>query len=211
MRKAIVIGTGGHCRVILSLVSAIGEHEIVGILDLVDHRQGEVILGIPVTGSVLNLNDMPAANTCDVFLAIGDNKLRKHWWHKMMDLGYGLPNLVSPHAIVDSHAELGVSNVICAKSYIGPDATVGNNNLINTGAVLEHEARLGSHVHLSPLSVVAGRTSLGDECMVGAGATVIDELSVAAGSIVGAGATVVRDIVNEGGIYLGTPAKRQEE
>jgi UDP-perosamine 4-acetyltransferase len=206
-RQAIIIGTGGHCRVLLSLLAACREHEVVGIVDLAEPRLGEVIMGVPVIGSINSLEAFKGREDFDCFLAVGDNALRTFWWQKVGDLGFATPNLISPQAIVDSHAQLGNANVICARAFIGPGAVLGDNNLVNTAAVLEHEVRVGSHCHLASSSTVAGRSQIGDGCFVGAGVTVVNQVDVAANITIGAGATVVRSISTPG-VYVGTPARK---
>jgi sugar O-acyltransferase (sialic acid O-acetyltransferase NeuD family) len=206
-RQALVLGAGGHCRVLLSLLAACGEQEVLGIVDLTEPRVGEVIMGVPVIGSITCLEAFRRRADLDVFLAIGDNALRRIWWQKVGDLGLALPNLISPHAIVDPHAHLGDANVVCARAFIGPEVVLGDNNLVNTAAVLEHEVRVGCHCHLASSSTVAGRSQIGDGCFVGAGATVINNVEVAADTTIGAGATVVRSLSNPG-VYVGIPARR---
>jgi sugar O-acyltransferase (sialic acid O-acetyltransferase NeuD family) len=206
-RQAIVIGAGGHCRVVLSLLALFDEKEVIGILDLQERLAGEVIMGSPVIGSTSCLETFHNRMNLDVYLAIGDNTLRRTWWEKAKGLGLTLPNLISPHAIVDSTAHLGEANVICARAFIGPKATLGSNNLINTAAILEHETRIGSHCHFAPSSTVSGRSKIGDGTFIGAGATVIDNIEVAAGIMIGAGATLVSNINENGGTYVGVPAR----
>jgi sugar O-acyltransferase (sialic acid O-acetyltransferase NeuD family) len=208
MRQAVVVGTGGHCRVVLSLLAACGDHEVVGLVDLELQRAGEVIMGVPVIGAADCLEGFRGRTDLDVFLALGANETRLAWWHSARNLGLSLPNLVSPRAVIDSRARLGGANVVCAMAFIGPEAVLGDNNLVNTAAVVEHEAVVGSHCHLAPSSTVAGRSRIGDGCFVGAGATVIDYVELAPGITVGAGGTVVRTITEPGGVYVGTPAKR---
>jgi UDP-N-acetylbacillosamine N-acetyltransferase len=206
-RQAIVVGTGGHCRVLLSLLASCGEHDVLGIVDLTQSCVGEVIMGVKVIGSASSLREFRMRKELDIFLAIGDNATRREWWHKVQDWGLALPNLVSPQALVDPNAHLGNSNVVCARAFIGPEVLLGDNNLINTAAVLEHEVRLGSHCHLGPLSIVAGRSQIGDGCFIGAGATVINRIELSSDITIGAGATVVQNIMNPG-VYIGVPARK---
>ena len=206
-RQAIIIGAGGHCRVLLSLLAACDKHEVMGIVDLAEPLVGEIIMGIPVIGSITTLQSLQRRTDLDVFLAVGDNVQRRFWWQKVIDLGFALPNLISPQAIVDPHAYLGVANVVCARAFIGPEAVLGDNNLINTAVVLEHEVRVGSHCHFASASTVAGRSQIGDGCFVGAGSTVIDHIQVSAHITIGAGASVVSSLTNPG-LYIGIPARK---
>jgi len=207
-RKALVLGAGGHCRVLLSMLASIEQHEVLGIIDLGMPRANEVILGIAVIGTSHSLEGFQNRDDLDLFLAIGTNSLRESWWKTVQSIGFATPNLVSPYALVDPHARLGTANVICPNAFIGPDAQLGHNNLVNTAAVIEHEVHIGSHCHLAPSSTVCGRSVIGDRCLIGVGARVSDVIQVASGVTIGAGATVVRAITEADGIYIGTPAKR---
>lgn len=205
--KAIVLGTGGHSRVLISILSAIPEVEIAGVVDLGKLIPGEEILDVPVLGSVQVLDDIADRSETNIYLAIGDNALRRDWFHKLNAMGFALPNLVSGDAIVDRHARMGKGNVICPRAYIGPGAILGDNNLLNTASLIEHEVRVGSHCHFAPSSTVAGRTSIGDETLVGAGATIIDRIQIAGGTTIGAGAVVIRTIAHSGDTFVGVPAR----
>ncbi len=208
MKQALILGTGGHCRVILSLLDACGEHEVLGIIELDKLRVGENIMGIPVLGNASSLDEFCGRSNLDIFLAIGNNAIRRIWWEKTRNIGFILPNLFSPYAIIDSNAQLGEANIVCAKAFIGPGATLGDNNLVNTGAIIEHEVQVASHCHFAPSSTIAGRSRIGDECLIGAAATVIDGIYVEARNTIGAGTTLVKNITETGGVYIGTPAKK---
>lgn len=208
MKSAIILGAGGHSRVVISLLAASYDVEIIGILDLKDHVPGERIMTVPVIGSIHALEEWQRRDHISVYLAIGDNATRRDWFDKIKKMGFTLPNLVSRAAIVDPYARMGEGNIVCSRAFIGPGAVLGDNNLINTGAIVEHEVHVGSHCHLGPSSTVSGRTSIGNDTFVGVGATIIDRVHIAAETTVGAGATVVRSIEQTGGTFIGTPARR---
>ena len=208
MKYSVVIGSGGHCRAVLSILKSDKTRKIKGIIDLEKHTHGEIIMGIPVIGSVEYLQNLPT-DSVDIFLAIGSNSLRSVWWEKIKELGFMLPNLISPFAYIDPTSSLGEGNVICANSFIGPEARLGKNNLINTSAVIEHEVEIGSHCHLAPSSTIAGRSLIGDKCFFGAGAIVINGITIVSETVVGAGATVIKNI-SRPGIYVGIPSRLKE-
>ena len=208
MRSAIVIGTGGHSRVIFSILKRCKTHEIKVFVDLNVDSIDDHMMGVPTCGNkdfarYIDKNDPP-----DFYLAIGNNALRKKWWESLQGKGYLLPNLISPDCVIDSSAKLGFGNIICAQSFIGPFAKLGNNNLINTGAVIDHESKIGSNCHLAPNSTICGRVKIEEDCFIGAGATIIDKITIHSNIVVGAGATVTTNLVREG-TYVGAPAKRK--
>jgi sugar O-acyltransferase (sialic acid O-acetyltransferase NeuD family) len=207
MESALILGTGGHSRVIISMLSAVREMNMLGVIDLGEHIPGERILGVPVLGSVQMLDDFSGRDQINVYLAIGDNESRRNWFYKVKEMGFLLPNLISEKAVIDHHVQVGNGNIICPQAYIGPGAILGDNNLINTASLIEHEVRIGSHCHLAPSSTVAGRTAIGDETFIGAGATVIDQIQIAGSTKIGAGAVVIKTIERSGGTFVGVPAK----
>ncbi len=207
VREAVIVGSGGHCTAILSLLGANRQHTISTVLDLSEPEPGELIMGVPVAPIEPLLFEFIAKDNLDFFLAIGGNLVRKFWWEKLQTFRVSCPNLISPNALVDDSANLGEGNVVCANAYIGPRATLGFNNIINTGAIIEHEATVGSHSHIAPGSIIAGRSNVSDQCFIGAGSTVIDKVSVAHGATLGAGSVLIKNASSKGGIYVGVPAK----
>lgn len=209
MRQAVVMGTGGHCRVVLSLLMAVKSHTINQIIELGEPRSGELIMGKLVTQNCNNINEFCGRGDVDFFLAIGDVNIRKIWWERLIELQFLMPNLISPHAIIDETAELGKGNVVCARAFIGPLAEIGDNNLINTGAIIEHEVIVGDHCHLAPASLVAGRSKIPNLCFIGAGSTIIDNVSISSGTTVGAGATLISNIDHADSVVVGVPARER--
>jgi sugar O-acyltransferase (sialic acid O-acetyltransferase NeuD family) len=210
MRHAVILGTGGHSRVVLSILASMQSCHSVSLVELGSPRTMERIMGNKVSLNHKDLQKFAGREDIDIFLAIGDNKVRKHWWEIVKNLRLPMPNLVSPHALIDKSAVMGESNVVCARAFVGPQATIGNNNLINTAAIIEHEANIGDHCSLGPSSSISGRSRLGDLCFVGTGAIVIDGISTTSRTVIGAGAVLVKSVTTEGGIYVGVPAKRRE-
>jgi len=204
-KQAIVIGAGGHSRAVLSILSNLNTHDIFGVLDLRANRFSESIFGIPVIGSIDKIEEFDN-NIFDIFLAIGDNSLRRLIFEKVKKYKFSLPSLISQYAIVDVNSVMGEGNIVCPRAFIGPASIIGDNNIINTGAIIEHEVSIKDHCHFSPLSVVAGRSCVGNECFIGANATIIDKISIIEKVIIGAGSTVVENI-SKSGTYVGSPAK----
>jgi len=208
MRHAIILGSGGHCRTILSILNDLKTYQFFDIVEINGPPSGETILNIPITANISIFQSIEAKDSIDVFLAIGDNDLRKYWWGKLKELNFSMPNLISPRAIVDPYAKLGEANVVCATAFIGPECRIGFNNLINTGAILEHEVRVGNHCHIGPSSTIAGRSHIKDQCFIGVGASIINHISIASNTTLGAGSVLIKRIEKSNGTYVGVPAKR---
>ena len=204
--KCIILGAGGQCRVILSLLQEGNTKYLpIGIIDNVLHKNEEV-LSIPVLGGINLLEKYHQDGINNIFLAIGDNFKRKVMFDLVKSAGFDCPNLISDKANVSQSAELGEANIICPFVNVGPQAKIVNNNLINTHSTIEHESVIQSHCHVAPMSVVSGKSLLGDFVFLGAGSTIIDKISIASNTSVAAGSVVINDIKSPGYLYTGVPA-----
>ena len=77
MRNLILIGSGGHSRPVISTIQINKKFNLVGIIDLeFNNKIKENILGIPIVGPISFLEKTNYLDT-SIFLAIGDNNLRK--------------------------------------------------------------------------------------------------------------------------------------
>lgn len=207
----LVLGAGGHCRVVLSLLlDAASRYQVCEVLDLNAENtlQDEVIMGVRVAGGIDLLQERFSNGIKAIFLAIGDNRVREQYFKTARMIGYCTPNLIASTAIVDPTVKMGEANVICHHAYIGPMASAGDNNLLNTGCIVEHESSVGNATHIGPATVVAGRCHIGNRVSMGVGVRVINSLSIADDTIIGAGSVVINNIETSGGLYVGAPARR---
>ena len=206
LKKCYVVGAGGHCRVIISILQEPNsQYQVQGILDFNQANINEIILGVPIIGSVDELGEKQGKE--DIFLAIGDNQKRAECYERLLSLGYKLPNLISHTAQIDSSSRLSLGNVVCPFVFIGPEVTIGDNNILNTRCLIEHETSIGNHCHVAPSALLAGRVQIGEEVFIGLGAKVVDNKKIVSHTIIGAGAVVINDI-EKNGVYVGVPARK---
>tara|TARA_B100001093_G_scaffold519145_1_gene606744 strand:+ start:4408 stop:5052 length:645 start_codon:yes stop_codon:yes gene_type:complete len=209
-QKCLILGAGGQCRVVLSLLQEGNSKYLpIGIIGATAHENEEV-LSVPVLGENGVLENFYQEGIKNVFLAVGDNFKRKSIFDSVKSAGFDCPNLISDKANVSQSAELGEANIICPFVNIGPQVKIQHNNIINTHSTVEHETVIQSHCHVAPMTVVSGRSLLEDFVFLGAGATVIDKVNIAAKTTVAAGSVVINDIENSGYLYAGVPAKRKK-
>ena len=208
MTRSIVLGTGGHCRAVLSIILNDNLSEEIEIVELGRLNEGENILGHSVTSEINGFNFQSLDKSTNFYIAIGDNSIRHYWWAKLNKLGLRTPNLISSRAFVDVSANLGSGNIVCPNVFIGPESKIGNNNIINTAAVIEHEVSIGNNCHIAPSSTIAGRCKIKDFCFIGAGSTVIHNLTIASNTMLGAGSTLISSISDGFGTHVGSPAKK---
>jgi UDP-perosamine 4-acetyltransferase len=205
----VLIGGGGHAKVVSALVGKIGTYRIVGYTALAagalppnfapylgkDDALPDLVASGRITGAVLGIGIIDAD--------AGRAALRK----RLMTLGLALPSIVSPMAVVNTDVVIGDATVVMDGAVINPGSRIGECSIINTSATVEHDCTIGDFSHIAPGAILCGGVSVGAQSIVGAGACVLPGVSIGAGCIVGAGATVTRDLA-EPGIYMGSPATR---
>ena len=204
--RLLIIGAGGHARVVVSIVRHLPDWEIAGVLDRIRPASAEQIAGVSVIGDFDDGAKFFAAGVRHAALAIGDNNERAALFARFSALGFTFPVLRHPTAIVEEGATLGDGCVVCAGAIIGTQAVLGRGVIVNTGAIIDHETVIGDHAHLAPGCRVAGRVRIGELTMLGLGACVRDKISIGARSLVGAGAVVVTDIPADV-VAQGVPAR----
>ena len=199
MNKLIIIGAGGHGKVIADNALKNGYIDICFVDDC---ATGEC-MGFPIVGTsaeIFSLND----GETDFIIGIGNNAVRKR-----MAEAYDVPwvTLIHPSAQIAQNVSIGKGTAIMAGAIVNACATIGEHCIINTGAIIEHDDRVEEYTHISPGVKLGGTTHIGEQSHIGIGATVINNIEICSHCTVGAGAVVIRNITNSG-TYVGVPVRR---
>ena len=208
MKKLIIIGGGGHARVLIDLIKLSGQFEIIGILDSQTELDSPAP-GISVIGNddlLLKLYSEGIKNACIGIGSIKDNSTRKIMYEKVKQIGFSVPFLVHPNAIVSETVKLSEGAQIMAGAIVQAVAIIGENTIINTGAIVDHDCKIGRNVHICPGAVMSGGVIVNDESFIGAGSTIIQGIEIGKCVTVAAGSVVVKD-VPDGHTVKGVPAK----
>jgi UDP-perosamine 4-acetyltransferase len=207
--RCVILGGGGHAKVVIEALRAAGILEPVAIVDADPARQGQVIQDVPVVGDDSELLSLKASGVTCAVAGVGgvkDNQLRRRVMETAEKAGLVLTGVIHPSAIVSPSAKIAPSVQILAGAVIGPDAQIADGALINTRAVVEHDCRIGEYVHVATGAVVAGTVTVGAMSHIGAGATIRQDITIGERAVVGAGAAVVHD-VEDGQTVVGVPAR----
>ncbi len=196
----VVIGAGGHAKVVIDAIRRQDVYNIIGLTCPDAARKGEVFHGETIIGD----DDVipPGSN---VALGIGNRAsrtgpglgVRRRVFEAMTSLEKWFPPIVHPRAIVSFHCNIGEGAQIMAGAIINPGARIGRNTIINTGAIVEHDCLVGAHCHIAPGAILCGGVKIGDETHVGAGAIILQGRTIGAGVVVAAGHVVRRGGVSE--------------
>jgi UDP-perosamine 4-acetyltransferase len=201
----LIIGAGGHGKVVLDILRAAAVHRPIGFLDADPALNGANLHGLPVLGQI-NLLPKLKQKTSAAIVAIGDNRARASYADLLRQHGFELVNAIHPRATVSPTARLGINVVVAAGAVVGTDADLADGVIVNTSAVVDHECRISAAAHICPAAALAGRVSVGEMAFVGLGCRIIQCLTIGRQAIVGAGAVVIADVPDHA-TAVGVPAR----
>ncbi len=207
MDKIIVIGGGGHAKVVISILRKLKRYEIIGYTD---NENKNLILKVPYIGTdnVL-LNYFKNHEVNNAVLGLGQLKsseLRKSISEKVISIGYDFPSIISPDAIINENVKIGSGTVIMDGVIINIGTRIEKFCIINTKVSIDHDCLIGNFTHIAPGVTLSGCVEIGDNVLIGTGVNVIQYKKIVDNSMIGAGATIIESIVRPG-TYVGNPAK----
>lgn len=198
MKNVIGLGSGGHAKVVIEIIHAMGGCRITGLLDPKKKLWGSEILGIPVLGGDNLLSDLQIRNQVqEIFIglgSVGNLEPRKRLYKKALTHGIEVLSVIHPQTIISPSSEIGYGVTIMAGAIINSCVRMGNNVVVNTGAIIEHDCIIGKHVFIATGVKLASTVNIGDGTHIGVGASVRQCVNIGRNAIIGAGAVVVSDV-----------------
>jgi UDP-perosamine 4-acetyltransferase len=201
--RLLIVGAGGHAKVVIDLVRAAGAYDLVG---LIDRSGGARVNGVAVIGSDADLPRLRAEGVTHAHVAIGDNARRLSLARELEAKGFTLANAISPAAVLAPSTRLGAGIAVMAGAVVNVDSRIGDAAILNTRASLDHDGTIGEGAHVAPGCALAGNVSVGRLAFLGVGTSVIPGIAIGDEAIVGAGSCVVRPVPPRARAY-GVPAR----
>lgn len=196
-KEIIVIGAGGHGRVIADIITLVGD-KVIGFLD---DKEPNHLSEIPYLGTCKDI--LKYQKDAWFIIGIGDNHTRKELMEAYQVNWY---TAIHPSAVIAHDVSIGAGSAVMANAVINTASTIGNGVIINTAATVDHDCTISDYVHISPGVHLGGTVRIGTETWIGIGAIVSNNIDICGECIVGAGAVVIQNI-GVSGIYAGVPAK----
>lgn len=195
MKDIVILGSSGCAKDVLWLLEennrVLPEWNILGLID--GKTVGQEVWGYPVLGDDQWLQRYP--HPINAVCAFGSSALRRRVVESFRCATdtVRFPNIISCHALVSPHAEMGVGNIICARTTVTSDCKLSNFITINVGSTLFHDDVIGDFTTLNPGSVVCGNVTIGEGCEIGTGTHIIQGVHIGPYTVTGAGSAIIRD------------------
>lgn len=192
MSGLLVVGAGGHGRVVADAARECGTWGRIAFLDTrypdLSNSGDWAVIGKDSDATDFR-KEFP-----DLVVAIGNAHTRVDLLEDFLSQGFNLPVIVHPHASVSKGSELGDGCVVLAQAAINFGVVAGRGCIINTSASVDHDCSLGDGVHVCPGTRLSGDVVVGSFSWLGVGSAVIQQVNIGADTILGAGTVVTGDL-----------------
>src|SRR6266516_2005931 len=125
--RVLGLGAGGHAKVLLDALAALGGHEVVGLLDSRRELWGTDVLGVPVLGDDAELSRQYDQGVSHAFIGLGgatDTRPRRRLYELARSYGFDVVSVVHPRAVVSPSARVGDGATVLAGAVVNADATL---------------------------------------------------------------------------------------
>lgn len=161
--KIIIIGAGGHGKVVYDAILAQDKYQVLGFID------AQLPIGTKIIGQVEMICQQEhvasLANQAAYFVvAIGNNKIRAQVYENLI-AWFKPAIIIHPSSVIGSDVTIGEGTVVLSNSTINAFSKIGQNSIINSGAIVDHEAIIGNHVYLKIGSIVGNNAKVADYFM----------------------------------------------
>jgi NDP-sugar pyrophosphorylase family protein len=129
-KNLLILGAGGHGRVVKETAEAMSVFNKIDFLD----DNSEMAIG--------KLNDVSELSKeyRYAFVAIGSNELRMEWIKRVEELGYILPVIIHPKAIVSPSASVYPGTIVNMGALIQTNVVIEKGCIVGAGSIIDHDS-----------------------------------------------------------------------
>ncbi|HEY2746372.1 MAG TPA: NeuD/PglB/VioB family sugar acetyltransferase [Polyangia bacterium] len=195
MRRILIVGAGGHGKVVADLLRVGGAFEIAAFADEeARQRDGDLYLGARVLAGEGALVRARELGLGWAIVAVGDCAARLGGCERLRAHGFEIASAVHPRAVVAADVTIGAGTVVLAGAVVNTAARLGDAVLVNSMALVDHDCDIDDGVHVEPGATVGGSVRVGRATTIGSGATIVKGRRIGAHARVAPGAVVTSDV-----------------
>ena len=158
MDEIIIIGAGGHGKVIADAIIKLGKYELKGFVDAQIPIGNIIFNGYKVIENQQNIESLINQSTKFVF-GIGNNEVRKNLKNRLSEK-IEWATIIHPKAVIAQDVEIGVGSVVLANTIINAGSTIGEFTIIDSGTIVDHDCEIGDFNHLTIGTLVGSNSKL---------------------------------------------------
>ena len=156
-RNLLILGAGQYGSIVKEIAQTTGVFDKIKFLD---DTFGQGTVGNERPIGKLDMYADFLSCFAEAIVAIGNNKVRMDWTHKLQNAGYVIPIIASPRAVISRSAQIEIGCVIEPLACIQPNTVVKQGSLISSGAVIKHNSVVSEYCHIDCNAVVPHNTTV---------------------------------------------------
>ena len=160
-KNLLIIGAGGHGKVVKEIAEALGYTQIA----FLDDNSTEAIGKIAESKAFLK-------DYQEAFVGIGNNKFRSELLARLEQEGFIIPVLIHPTAYISQTATIEKGTVVEPKAIVNANSKVGKGCIISVGAIVDHDVVLEECVHVNAGAICKAGSFVAKETKLEAGQVV---------------------------------------
>lgn len=195
MEDLVLVGYGGHAKSVADCIECQGKYRIIGYTDNVARDSEYLYLG---SDEVLEQYYNDGIKNAAVGVGfIRENNIRERLFQVLKKIGYRLPIIIDPSAVVSESAKIEEGSFVGKMAVVNAEARIGKMAIINSKALVEHECVIGDYSHIAVTAVLCGQAKIGKASFIGANSTILQCVELPDNVIVPAGITVRRNFATK--------------
>lgn len=169
MNKLLILGAGGHGKVVAEAAELEGRWKEIAFLD--DREELKEVMGFQVIGKMNDYSKL-IHDYKYAFVAIGNNEKRIELINELEKAGFNIPTIIHPKACVSKYSTIDKGTVVLPGAVVNTSTKIGKGCIININVVVDHDCEIDHGVHISSGAVVRSMVKIGKLSSIGAGACV---------------------------------------
>ena len=166
--KLLIVGAGGHGRVVKEIAESITDkngHKKYQQIDFLDDHVESAI------GKVSELDTL-GKDYDEVFCSIGNPNVREDVLQQAEKSGFSIARVIHPTAYVSSSAMIKQGTVVEPKAIVNENSFIGFGCIISAGAIVDHDVVVEDFCHVNV------------DAICGAGSRVLRDTKISAGEVI---------------------------
>lgn len=145
MKKLLILGAGGHGKVVAEVAEACGYR-----VSFLDDKPGKDVIG-----SLSDIDDVKESFD-EFFVGIGNNSKRQSLQHELEKKGLHVATLVHPSAYVSPTAKIDAGTVVEPKAIVNTNSVISKGCIISVGAIIDHDTIICEYSHVNSGAICKG-------------------------------------------------------